>query len=177
MKKVNGLLPLFIAGAFMMSHQSCKPKKILVNDSGTIERKEETPKVVEEAPKAVAATPVQQVKEEAPNYNFKNILFEFDSHVLKTDSYSSLDQIYREMRKDPNAKFVINGHASVEGTAAYNMTLSVDRANAVKIYLVNSGIPAENLTTKAFGATQPVASNDTESGRALNRRVDIKVVK
>jgi outer membrane protein OmpA-like peptidoglycan-associated protein len=177
MKKANGLLPLLVAGAFMISNQSCKPKKILVNESGTIERTEEKPKVVEEAPKTVTATPVQQVKEEAPNYNFRNILFEFDSHVLKTDSYSNLDQIYREMRKDPNAKFVINGHASVEGTAEYNMTLSVDRANAVKIYLVNSGIPAENLTTKSFGATQPVASNDTESGRALNRRVEIKIVR
>ena len=178
MKKLNGLFPLVIAGAFMISNQSCKPKKILVNESGTVERvKEETPKVIEEAAKTVTTTPVQTAKEEAPNYTFKNILFEYDSHVLKTNSYSALDQIYREMRKDPNAKFVINGHASIEGTPEYNMSLSVDRANAVKIYLVNSGIPAENLTTKGFGSTQPSGSNETESGRALNRRVEIRLTK
>jgi outer membrane protein OmpA-like peptidoglycan-associated protein len=177
MKKINGLLLLSAVLAFGTVTQSCKPKKVLVNKAAEVDRKEEVAEQVvnkpvqrvEEAPKA----PVQ----EAPNYNFKNIQFELDSYVLKTDSYAALDQIYREMRKDPNAKFNIEGHASIEGSAEYNQKLSVDRANAVKRYLANSGVNPSNLTVTGFGATRPIASNDNENGRALNRRVEIKVIR
>ena len=108
-----------------------------------------------------------------PNYNFSNIQFEFDSSILRTDSYPTLDKIAVEMKKDPSVKFVLNGYASAEGTPAHNMTLSQDRANSVKAYLVNSGIPAANLTTKGNGEANPVADNSTEAGRIRNRRVEI----
>lgn len=80
----------------------------------------------------------------------------------------------QEMKQFPDVKFNLNGHASIEGSASHNMTLSIDRANSVKAYLVNMGVPAENLETKGYGASQPVATNDNEEGRALNRRVEIK---
>ncbi|WP_245586323.1 OmpA family protein [Olivibacter sitiensis] len=134
------------------------------------EKKEEPAPVRKEEPKPEPVV-------EKPNLNFKNILFEFDSGVLKTDSYAVLDGIAREMRKAPSTKFVIDGHSSAEGTAEYNMSLSIDRANAVKMYLVNAGISPDNLSTKGYGATKPATSNDTEHDRALNRRVEIKVVK
>lgn len=157
--------------------QACKSKKIAVQPSAVIETKKEP---VEE--KQPEKPPVVEKKEpepvvEKPNYNFKNILFEFDSGVLKTESYPVLDEIVREMKKDASARFVVNGHASLEGSAEHNMALSVDRANSVKLYLVNAGISSENLDTKGYGATKPVASNDSESGRELNRRVEIKVIK
>jgi len=154
--------------------QACAPKKVALQPAAEVvqEKPAETAVVEEEKPAPPPAPEPEPV--EPPDFNFRNIQFEYDSHVLKTDSYAVLDGISREMRKDPNAKFYINGHASIEGTAEYNMALSVDRANAVKLYLVNSGVPAENLVTEGYGATQPVASNDTESGRALNRRVEIK---
>lgn len=176
MKKINGLSLLVVLLGFGVLHQSCKPKKVLVNESVEVNREPAQP-VQETPPPAVVEERVEptQPREEAPNYNFRNIQFELDSYVLKTDSYAVLDQIYREMRKDPNVRFHINGHASVEGSAEYNQKLSVDRANAVKIYLVNSGVNANNLITVGYGATQPVASNETESGRSLNRRVEIKV--
>lgn len=79
------------------------------------------------------------------------------------------------MKKDPEAKFEINGHSSAEGTPEHNMSLSVDRANAVKSYLVNAGLSAEKFTVKGFGEKQPIASNATEEGKELNRRVEIKV--
>ncbi|GAA4792988.1 hypothetical protein GCM10023231_21470 [Olivibacter ginsenosidimutans] len=157
--------------------QACKSKKMTVQPSAVIETKKEEP-VKEKEPE-----PVVEKKEEPapvvekPNYNFKNILFEFDSGVLKTESYAVLDQIVREMKKDLSAKFLINGHASIEGSPEHNMALSVDRANAVKLYLVNAGINSGNLTTKGYGATKPVATNDNEEGRSLNRRVEITVVK
>lgn len=158
--------------------QSCKPKQVVLQPAAeVVERETPDERIVTETPKTEipeAPTRRDPAPAEPPNYNFKNIQFEFDSSVLKTSSYAVLDQIAREMLKDPNARFIINGHASVEGTAEYNMELSVDRANAVKLYLVNSGISGNNLTVKGYGATRPTASNDTESGRALNRRVEIE---
>ena len=81
------------------------------------------------------------------------------------------------MKKDPSVKFVLNGHSSAEGSDAHNMSLSIDRANSVKSYLVNAGFSADNFSIKGFGESKPVSSNTTEEGRALNRRVEIKVLK
>lgn len=105
---------------------------------------------------------------------YKNIQFEFNSSVLKTSSYAVLDVIAAGMKNFPETKFQLDGHSSAEGTEARNLALSVDRANAVKNYLVNNGIKASNLITKGNGEKFPVASNDNEEGRALNRRVEIK---
>ncbi len=109
-----------------------------------------------------------------PSFNYKNILFEFNSAVLKTTSYPILDEIAREMKKHPDMRFNLNGHSSSEGTTQRNMTLSVDRATAVKGYLVSSGINSRNLEVKGFGETMPISSNNTEAGRELNRRVEVK---
>lgn len=78
------------------------------------------------------------------------------------------------MKKDPSVKFNLSGFASAEGTDEHNMQLSVERANSVKVYLVNSGINPDNLSTKGYGEANPVADNTTEAGRILNRRVEIK---
>lgn len=102
------------------------------------------------------------------------IQFEFDSSVLKTSSYPVLDAVSADLRANSSAKASLEGHASAEGTDAYNMNLSRDRANSVKTYLVNSGVDANRLTVKAFGESRPVASNETEEGRIQNRRVEIK---
>ena len=109
-----------------------------------------------------------------PSFNYKNILFEFNSSVLKTASYSVLDEIVREMKKYPSMSFKLNGHSSAEGTDKRNMTLSIDRATAVRSYLVSAGIGANNLEAKGFGESMPISSNDTEASRQLNRRVEIK---
>lgn len=105
---------------------------------------------------------------------YKNIQFEFNSSVLKTSSYAVLDVIAAGMKNFPDTKFQLDGHSSAEGTEQRNMMLSVDRANAVKNYLVNNGIKASNLITTGNGEKFPVASNANEEGRAVNRRVEIK---
>lgn len=104
---------------------------------------------------------------------YPNIQFDFDSSVLKTQSYSTLDKLAKDLR-DNNASVQLDGYASSEGTEAYNMTLSKDRADAVKQYLVNAGVAASNITANGYGTANPVASNDTEAGRVQNRRVEIK---
>lgn len=102
---------------------------------------------------------------------FETIGFEFNSSVLKTESYPTLDKLSSVLREN-GGKVTVAGHASSEGTAAYNMKLSKDRANSVKTYLVNSGVSASSVVTKGFGETKPIASNDTEEGRIQNRRVE-----
>jgi OOP family OmpA-OmpF porin len=104
---------------------------------------------------------------------FQNIQFEFNSGILKTASYPIMDKAAVEMKKNPSVKFILKGYASAEGTDEHNMALSVERATAVKAYLVNSGISADNLTIKGFGDKNPVADNNTEAGRVRNRRVEM----
>ncbi|MBK0383156.1 OmpA family protein [Pedobacter sp. SD-b] len=103
-----------------------------------------------------------------------NIQFEYNSSVLRTSSYATLDKVSSSMRADNNMMLQLDGHASAEGTDAYNMQLSIDRANAVKTYLVNSGVDAKRIATKGYGETRPIASNATEEGRELNRRVEFR---
>jgi len=102
------------------------------------------------------------------------IQFEFNSSVLKTSAYPTLDELATELKNGSLSKVQLDGHASEEGTADYNMQLSKDRANSVKTYLVNSGVAASKIVTKGYGETRPVASNGTEEGRQQNRRVEIK---
>lgn len=107
-------------------------------------------------------------------FNYKNIQFEFNSSVLKTSSYPVLDAIALQMKNSVETRFQLNGHSSAEGSDERNMMLSVDRANAVKAYLVNNGIKNSNLITKGFGEAKPIVANSTETNKALNRRVEIK---
>ena len=155
---------------------SCRAKKPVATEPVVEVVQEEKP--VETAPAEekeveVAPTPVPETM---PEFKYSNIQFEFNSSVLKTSSYSILDQIATEMKKYPTVKFNVNGHASQEGTDQRNMTLSIDRANAVKAYIVNVGVDGSNLNTVGFGETKPIASNDTEEGRVLNRRVEIEKI-
>jgi OOP family OmpA-OmpF porin len=104
---------------------------------------------------------------------YSNIQFEFDSSVLRTSSYPVLDATSADLRSS-GGKVELDGYASSEGTAAHNLTLSKDRANSVKTYLVNSGVDSKKIKVKAYGETHPIADNSTEEGRVLNRRVQFK---
>ncbi len=116
--------------------------------------------------------PVVQ-KEATQNAYYAPIQFEFDSSVLKTESYSTLDKLAKELR-DANSSVTLDGYASAEGTEEYNLNLSKDRANAVKQYLVNAGVAASRINANGYGEANPIASNATEEGRVQNRRVEIK---
>lgn len=173
MKLLRTSLLLAAIGLFTLSMQSCKTKKIVAKPATPVEKP--APPVEEKKPEpAPAPAPAPAPVEEKPDYNFSKVFFEFNSGVLKTASFAVLDRIATEMKKDPSAKFILNGHSSVEGSAAHNMSLSVDRANSVKSYLINAGVNGSNLSIKGFGATEPAASNDTEEGRIQNRRVEFK---
>lgn len=171
------LFSIFVVGAVMVI-PACKAKKV-VQPAPVTESfppapvSKPSPVVVATAP-VPASQPAPAPAPAVPDYNFANIQFEFNSGILKTQSYPLMDRAVAEMKKDPSVKFVLNGNASAEGTPQHNMSLSVERANAVKTYLVNSGISADNLRTVGNGESKPIADNTTENGRALNRRVEIK---
>ena len=106
-----------------------------------------------------------------------DVHFDFDKAVLKPEGRSKLDELVGKI-KGMNLEVVIAiGHADSTGSDAYNMKLSMRRAeNAVKAYLVSKGIEGNRVYTEGKGERQPIASNRTKEGRAKNRRVEIEVI-
>ena len=103
----------------------------------------------------------------------KGILFNSRNSNFRQESYPILIKVVEMMKQHPEAQFKIEGHTDSSGRYDSNKRLSQTRANAVRNYLISSGIPSENLIAEGFGETRPVASNLTGEGRRLNRRVEI----
>ena len=106
----------------------------------------------------------------------KNIFFDVNKYELPPASFVELDNLVSLMRENPTLKISINGHTDNTGTPADNIKLSNNRANQVVRYLISKGIDASRLSSKGWGESQPIAANDTEEGRAKNRRTEMKVV-
>ena len=102
-----------------------------------------------------------------------NVLFDFDKDVIKTGAYPLLDNVATILEKNPTMSVELHGHCDNVGTPAYNMDLSLRRAHAVKNYLIGKGILKNRLATEGFGFNKPVALNGTDTGRSMNRRVEI----
>jgi len=101
-----------------------------------------------------------------------NILFDTGKSTIKPESEAPLETVIELLTNDPALALEVQGHTDNTGTKAGNLTLSKDRADAVKTYLVEQGgIAADRLATAGLGDTEPVADNGTEAGRAQNRRV------
>lgn len=99
--------------------------------------------------------------------------FDFDMAVIRADDFDKLDRDVATLREWGNVKVEVAGHTDSIGTDEYNMGLSQRRADAVRNYLVDKGIPAERLTVKGYGESQPVNDNATSEGRFGNRRVEL----
>lgn len=104
----------------------------------------------------------------------KNIFFRTGSFELLTKSYPALDDVVRLLKENPAMKLSIEGYTDNVGREQSNQLLSENRAKAVAKYLLDKGISPSRLTTAGYGMQRPIAGNDTEEGRAKNRRVEMK---
>lgn len=116
---------------------------------------------------------IESVEEDQPKVGAL-ILFDFDSANIKTESYALLNEFAKALKTGlKEAKFEIIGHTDNVGSKPYNLGLSIQRAQAVKDFLVKGlDIGAERLEITGYGETKPIDSNATETGRAQNRRVE-----
>lgn len=122
----------------------------------------------------VSAPEMQQALGATGKISIYGILFDFDKDVIKPESKPTLDEIAKLLTDNPGLKLQIVGHTDNKGTPEYNLNLSKRRAASVVAALTGQyGIAADRLTSEGMGATQPVDTNDTEEGRAKNRRVEL----
>ena len=106
----------------------------------------------------------------------KNVFFDTKKTDLKPASITELDNVVRLMNENPNMKILISGFTDNVGKPADNLKLSTGRAVAVVNYLLGKSVNNNRLSFKGFGEAKPIATNDTEEGRALNRRTELSVV-
>jgi OOP family OmpA-OmpF porin len=106
-----------------------------------------------------------------------NILFDFNKDILKVVSFYELDNAVRLLKNNPSVTIELSAHTDNVGSNEYNNSLSKDRATAATEYIFSRGIDRSRVIAKGCGETKPIASNKTDEGRQLNRRVEIKVLK
>jgi outer membrane protein OmpA-like peptidoglycan-associated protein len=122
------------------------------------------------APTPRAAPPV--TKKVIP----RAVYFDFDKSNIRPDARATLDEAIRILQEEPGQIVICEGHTDSVGTDAYNMRLSLRRANAVRDYLIKGGIAPQNIKVEGFGESRPVATNETAEGRQQNRRVELRLM-
>jgi OOP family OmpA-OmpF porin len=110
----------------------------------------------------------------AAEYKLEHVNFEFDSAKLTDSSSAMLDEGVKILKRHSDMKVEIAGHTDSVGNDAYNQGLSERRAQSVADYLIAHGANAANISVKGYGESHPVADNDSEAGRAANRRVELR---
>ena len=131
---------------------------------------------VTEQPTSVAAVPAEPVKPAVTRHSIVEAAnFEFDSREIRPDM-NKIDEVKKLIAANPDAIVLLTGHTDNVGSADYNKRLSIERAKAVAAVLSKQGYPNE-IRVSGAGDTAPIASNDTEEGRAQNRRVDVILIR
>ncbi|MDL2312530.1 OmpA family protein [Bacteroidales bacterium OttesenSCG-928-B11] len=118
-----------------------------------------------------------QKAEVGSTFILRNIFFEFNKSDLRKESGVELDNLADYLTKNPTLHIEIGGHTDNQGGDEYNLKLSLERAKSVYNYLINKGIPESRLSYKGYGKNSPIATNDTEEGRAINRRTEFRIIK
>jgi outer membrane protein OmpA-like peptidoglycan-associated protein len=107
--------------------------------------------------------------------NMSDVLFDFNKYTLKPGTREKLARVSGILMAHPGLKIEVEGHTDSVGSDEYNQKLSEQRASAVREYLVSNGVGSDTITSRGFGESKPVASNDTGEGRQQNRRVELVV--
>ena len=106
----------------------------------------------------------------------KHVFFETGETGLKNHSRFELNNIVQILRDNPDIRIELSGHTDSTGEEAQNLAISRERANSVQAYLLDKGIDASRVATTGYGSSRPIESNDTEEGRTLNRRTEMKII-
>jgi outer membrane protein OmpA-like peptidoglycan-associated protein len=106
-----------------------------------------------------------------------NVFFDFDKWDLRPVSYIELDRVVTLLNENPGIEIEMSAHTDSRGSDEYNFTLSDNRARSVMEYIISQGIARNRITSHGYGESKPVATNDTDDGRQLNRRVEFKILK
>ncbi len=106
-----------------------------------------------------------------------NLIFPQGKAVIDPKSFNELDEVAQMMKENPKMIIQLEGHTDNVGSPKANMKLSEERVEAVKKYLVSKGIAKDRIKTKALGGSQPLANEMTQQARALNRRVEMRILK
>jgi outer membrane protein OmpA-like peptidoglycan-associated protein len=128
---------------------------------------------------APAPAPLAAAAEPAPTAPLvlEGVNFDFDKSDIRPEDHAKLDQDVATLKEWGDIKVEVAGHTCNIGTDDYNLGLSQRRAESVRNYLIDKGIPADRLTAKGYGESQPVADNATNEGRIQNRRVELVPLK
>ena len=105
-----------------------------------------------------------------------NITFKTDSSDINSSFYPVLNSVAKVLNKYNNSTVLVSGHTDSTGSAEYNLTLSRERAQSVAAYLQGQGVKSSRFEVMGLGSSNPIASNETDAGRAQNRRVEIKII-
>lgn len=130
------------------------------------------PDYMDQCPNTPAGAEVNALGCEA-DVVLQDVNFEFDSAQLTVNAEQILNGVADKLRANENVRVRIEGHTDAVGSDSYNMDLSQRRADSVKSYLASQGIPERRMQATGYGEEQPIASNDTDQGRAQNRRVEL----
>jgi outer membrane protein OmpA-like peptidoglycan-associated protein len=106
----------------------------------------------------------------------KNVFFETDSYSLRKESKIELDKVVKLLQANPAIKIEIGGHTDNTGSVEYNQKLSENRAQSVAEYLISASVLTDRITAKGYGFNLPIADNNSEDGKAQNRRTEMKVI-
>jgi outer membrane protein OmpA-like peptidoglycan-associated protein len=132
-------------------------------------------KQAEELRKDLEGATVERVGEGILITFESGLVFDFDSYNLREDTKTNLTELSETLKKYDDTNILIEGHTDSTGEDAYNQKLSENRADAVENFLVTQGIKDSRVTTKGYGESQPLDSNESEAGKQKNRRVEVAI--
>jgi OmpA-OmpF porin, OOP family len=137
------------------------------------EPKAEEPKIEK---KETAKEETSPLKIEDNKFRLDKVFFEIGESNLLSESYEQLDGLLKMLKDDPKMKIIVEGHTDNVGDPTQNKRLSLERAFNVREYLISKGIAGNRVQFKGYGDTKPIADNNTEEGRKMNRRVEFVIL-
>ena len=170
--KLRLFLPVFLLSAFFVTG-CCQDKHEPVAKEVVVTDNDLDKDGVLNGSDACPNTPTGAEVDARGCWVLKGVNFENNSDALTAASNVVLDKVAKVLANNPSVKVLVEGHTDGRGDASYNESLSQRRADSVKAYLVGKGTSSDQLSTKGYGLTMPIATNDTREGRAANRRVEL----